>query len=75
MMKKLHSISSIVAIILVTIFALQNTAIVEIKLLFWSFSAQIALLVVILIGLGFILGLLFSSLSKHKEKDEAEQPE
>jgi lipopolysaccharide assembly protein A len=74
-MKKLHSISSIVVIILVTIFALQNTAIVEIKLLFWGFSAQIALLVVILIGLGFILGLLFSNFSKHKEKDNSNQPE
>lgn len=74
-MKKLHSISSIIVILLVTIFALQNTAIVEIKLLFWGFSAQIALLVVILIGLGFILGLLFSSFSKHKDKNNIDSPE
>ncbi|WP_024852195.1 LapA family protein [Hydrogenovibrio kuenenii] len=74
-MKKIHSISSIIVIILVAIFALQNTSIVEVKLLFWGFSAQIALLVVILIGLGFILGVLFSGFSKHKEKDEANHSE
>ncbi|MDX1795133.1 MAG: LapA family protein [Hydrogenovibrio sp.] len=73
-MKKTHSIGSIIVIVLVTLFALQNTSVVEIKLLFWSFSAQVALLVVILIGLGFILGVLFSSLPKHKEpkKDKEE---
>lgn len=75
-MKKLHSISSIIVIVLVTIFALQNTTIVEIKLLFWGVSAQIALLVVILIGLGFILGLLFSGFSNHKEKvNDEDEPQ
>lgn len=53
---------SLLLIIVVLIFALQNIAAVEIQFLFWSFSIPRALLIVTLMGIGFIIGLLTFSL-------------
>jgi uncharacterized integral membrane protein len=53
---------SLLLIIVVLIFALQNIAAVEIQFLFWSFSIPRALLIAALMGIGFIIGLLVFSL-------------
>ena len=62
-MESIKSITGLVFIILVVIFAIQNIALVEIQVLLWNISIPRALLVVILMAIGFIIGLLFSSLA------------
>lgn len=61
-MKSLKSILTLLLIIVVLIFAIQNIAAVEIQFLFWSFSIPRALMIVSLMGIGFIIGLLVCSL-------------
>ena len=46
----------------VLIFALQNTAQVQIELLFWSFSMSRALLVFVMFAIGLLLGWILRSL-------------
>jgi putative membrane protein len=61
----MHSIKSIISLLLiiaVLIFSIQNIASVEIQFLLWSFSTPRALLIVILLGIGFIIGMLFYSI-------------
>lgn len=65
-MRSLKSIFSLLLIIAVLIFAIQNVAAVEIQFLLWSFSVPRALLIVILLGVGFIIGLLFYSLLRRR---------
>ena len=65
-MRSLKSIFSLLLIIAVLIFAIQNVAAVEIQFLLWSFSIPRALLIVILLGVGFIIGLLFYSLLRRR---------
>lgn len=61
-MQSVKSIFTLLLIIVVLIFALQNVAAVEIQFLFWSFSIPRALMIVALLGIGFIIGLLVFSL-------------
>lgn len=58
----------LVALILV-IFALQNTEIVLVKLLFWQASIPRALLILICIAVGVIIGLIVPSSSKKKSEN------
>ena len=67
-MRSLKSIFSLLLVIAVLIFAIQNVAAVEIQFLLWSFSIPRALLIVILLGIGFIIGLLFYSLLLHRRR-------
>ncbi len=62
-MESIKSITSLALIILVVIFAIQNIALVEIQVFLWNFSIPRALLIAILLAVGFIIGLLFSSLA------------
>jgi putative membrane protein len=61
-MQTVKSIISLVLIIAVLIFAIQNIAAVEIQFLLWSISMPRALLIATLLGIGFIIGMLFYSL-------------
>lgn len=61
-MQSIKSIISLVLIIGVLIFSIQNIAAVEIQFLLWSFSIPRALLIVTLLGIGFVIGMLFYSL-------------
>ena len=61
-MQSIKSIISLLLIIAVFIFAIQNVAAVEIQFLVWSFSTPRALLILILLGIGFIIGMLFYSI-------------
>ena len=67
-MQSLKSIISLLLIITVLIFAIQNFAAVEIQFLLWNFSLPRALMIVILLGIGFIIGLLFYSLVLHRRR-------
>jgi uncharacterized integral membrane protein len=67
-MQSLKSILSLLLIIAVLIFAIQNFATVEIQFLFWSFSLPRALMIVALLGIGFIIGMLFYSLVLHRRR-------
>jgi uncharacterized integral membrane protein len=60
--KKIKVTISLSLIFAVVLFVVQNSAIVEIKFLIWSFSSPRVFLVVSLIAIGFVLGLLVSSI-------------
>jgi putative membrane protein len=62
-MQSIKKIISLLLIITVLIFSIQNIAAVEIQFLLWSFSIPRALLIVILLSIGFIIGMLFYSIA------------
>ncbi len=57
--------------ILIMVFTLQNTEIVNVKLLFWEFTTSRALLIVVSVAIGTLLGVLIPPLLG-KKKDKAE---
>ena len=61
-MQSIKTIISLLLIIAVLIFSIQNIAAVQIQFLVWSFSIPRALLIAILLGIGFIIGMLFYSI-------------
>jgi putative membrane protein len=61
-MQTVKLIISLVLIIAVLVFAIQNIAAVDIQFLLWSFLIPRALLIAMLLGIGFIIGMLFYSL-------------
>jgi len=67
-MQSIKSIISLLLIIAVLIFSLQNVAAVEIQFLVWSFSTPRALLIAILLGIGFIIGMLFYSIAFRRKR-------
>jgi putative membrane protein len=67
----MHSIKKIIGLLLiiaVLIFSIQNIASVEIQFLLWSFSIPRALLIVILLGIGFIIGMLFYRIAFRRKR-------
>ena len=67
----MHSIKSIISLLLiiaVLIFSIQNIAAVEIQFLLWSFSMPRALLIMILLGVGFVIGMLFYSIAFRRRR-------
>jgi putative membrane protein len=62
-MRSIKSIISLLLIIAALIFSIQNVAAVEIQFLLWSFSIPRALLIMILLGVGFVIGMLFYSIA------------
>lgn len=68
----MHSIKSIISLLLiiaVLVFSIQNIAAVEIQFLLWSFSIPRALLIIILLGVGFVIGMLFYSIAFRRRRD------
>tara|TARA_R110002096_G_C14308923_1_gene699258 strand:+ start:207 stop:419 length:213 start_codon:yes stop_codon:yes gene_type:complete len=66
-MKKFKTIIMLLLIIAVLIFAIQNVAAVEIQFLLWSFSIPRALMILLLLGTGFVIGLLVASLLRFRQ--------
>lgn len=67
----MHSIKSIISLLLIIaalIFSIQNIAAVEIQFLLWSFSIPRALLIMILLGVGFVIGMLFYSIAFRRRR-------
>ena len=67
-MRSIKSIISLLLIIAALIFSIQNVAAVEIQLLLWSFSIPRALLITILLGVGFVIGMLFYSIAFRRRR-------
>ena len=66
---------SILALIIVAaIFITQNVAVVEVNLLFWRVSISLALLIVINLLIGFLLGWFIKSYLNYK-KSKVNKPE
>lgn len=67
-MMKIKAIAALVLIAMAALFVMQNATSVDVRFLFWSLSVPRAVLVVILLAAGFILGITVSSFSKLKGK-------
>ena len=67
-MQSIKSILSLLLIIAVLIFSIQNIAAVEIEFLLWRVSLPGAALIALLLGTGFALGVLFYSLLLHRSR-------
>ena len=63
---KIKSIITLLLVAMVAIFVIQNATIVDIKFIFWSLTVPRALLVVILLVVGFMSVITISSFSKLK---------
>ena len=64
-------IISLLLLILAVICALQNSGVVPLKFLFWDAMLPVALLIVITLAVGVILGLILTlSARKHEKKAE-----
>lgn len=64
----LRLILTLALVFLVTVFVLQNTAVVEIRFLFWTLAMSRALLIVVLLSIGVLLGWLGRSLGLLRRK-------
>jgi putative membrane protein len=51
---------------LLVMFTLQNTQVVEVRLLFWTLSMSRVLLIFLLLAVGILLGWMAHSMSQHK---------
>jgi len=58
----------LVFIVLVTIFALQNSAEVVVRLWFWSIETSLALVVILTFAAGALMGILFSIPGRKRKK-------
>ena len=67
-MQSIKKIISLLLIIAVLIFSIQNIAAIEIQFLLWNFTLPRALLIVILLGIGFIIGMLFYSIAFRRKR-------
>jgi uncharacterized integral membrane protein len=61
-------ISSLAIICLITIFIIQNIAIVEIQIFFWTITMSRVLLILILLVLGFVAGWLLNDYFTRRKK-------
>jgi len=68
---KFKIIIIILLLLLLVIFALQNTEVVDIKLWFWVAKIPRALLILLCIAMGVIIGMIASRCSFEKPKKEA----
>ena len=57
-----YLILALILALLVTVFAVQNNAAIEITLLFWTIEGSMALALMITLAIGILIGLLVSSL-------------
>ena len=67
-MQSIKSIFSLLLIIAVLIFAVQNIETVKIQFLVWSVVLPNALMILLLLSVGFMLGVLFYSLLLHRRR-------
>ena len=67
-MQSIKSIFSLLLIIAVLVFALQNVDPVRIQFLLWGVTLPSAVLILLLLSVGFMLGVLFYSLLLHRRR-------
>ena len=63
-MKKFKVFVILVLAGLAGVFALQNMTVVEVQFLSWALSLPRVILVAVLVGVGFILGVIAAGISK-----------
>jgi putative membrane protein len=63
-------IIALLLILVVVVFALQNSDPVQIKLLFWNVESSIAFVMTSVLFIGALLGVLFSLPSIHKKREK-----
>ncbi len=61
-------ISGLIIICLILVFIIQNIAIVEIRLFFWTIEISLVLLILILLGLGMVAGWLLNDYFTYRKK-------
>ncbi len=66
-------IFALIAAIILVVFTIQNAAIVDLKLWFWEVKSSQALIILITLALGSIIGVLVSIPSRSKKKKEIEK--
>jgi uncharacterized integral membrane protein len=64
--------SLLVLIVIVAIFLIQNTQVVQINLLLWNISMSAAILVVMLLVIGILIGWFLKGYLAHKKRKEQE---
>jgi uncharacterized integral membrane protein len=62
-------ISSLIIICLIVVFIIQNAAMVEIKVFFWTISMSRVLLMFILLAIGILAGWLLNNFTVNRRKD------
>ena len=67
-MNRTKLIISLVLLALVVLFTLQNTQVVEVRLLFWTLSMSRVLLIFLLLAVGALLGWMASSASRRRSR-------
>jgi uncharacterized integral membrane protein len=65
-------ISGLVIICLMLVLIIQNIAIVEIRLFFWTIEMSLVLLILILLGLGVVTGWLLKDYFTHRKKNKSQ---
>jgi uncharacterized integral membrane protein len=66
-------IAAIVLAALVAIFALQNSAVIMVSFLGWHWEASLALILILVLGAGILVGYLAGLPSSWKNKSELRQ--
>ncbi len=61
---------SLILIGLAVLFVVQNAAVVDIRLLFWTVSMSRALMIFFLLAIGIIIGWLLRSFAEHKQQEQ-----
>lgn len=70
---KLKMLLIIAFAVLVVVFTLQNTEVVNIKLWFWQVHTSRALMIVISVAVGIVFGMLIPSFKRNRLKDNTEE--
>lgn len=65
---KLKLYLGLALLVLVVVFMLQNTAVVNLRFLFWQLSLSQALLLFLVFASGLAVGLLFATLARRQRK-------
>jgi uncharacterized integral membrane protein len=63
-------IAGLTIICLIAIFIMQNIAIVEVRVFFWTIAMSLVLLILILLGIGIVAGWLLNGYFTHRKKIE-----
>ena len=66
-----RTLSTLLLLILLGIFALQNTAVLTVSFLFWSFKISKALLIALCGMTGLLIGLLFNVTLKVRRRHKS----
>lgn len=61
-------ILGLILMCLIVVFIIQNAAVVEIRLLFWTIVMSRVLLMFIVLAIGILVGWLLKSYSRHRKK-------